>query len=175
MKLPLLMLSLLLGAGCAEAVVTPTTADADLRQQQNGFKEHTMDMPLIGALTVEGTDKRGKLMVTLTVTHQGSNVITAHFTSGMGADLWLKDKDNRRVWAWSQEMMFTQALRETQIAPGEVLTHKFAVPQQALSSCQGPCQFEAIFAGTTAGRSPLMAPVSMSVSGLAVPSIPPRS
>ncbi|MCL2918857.1 BsuPI-related putative proteinase inhibitor [Shewanella litorisediminis] len=174
MKLPLLILSLLFGAGCAEAVVTPANANANLSHQPNGLKEHAMNMPLTGELSIEGTDKRGKLTVALTVTHQGQSEITAHFTSGMGADLWLKDRDNRRVWAWSQEMMFTQALRETQIFPGQVLTYKFAVPQPALSSCLGPCRFEAIFAGTTAGRTPLMAPVVMDVSGLAVPVILPR-
>jgi hypothetical protein len=60
------------------------------------------------------------------------------FNSGMTADLWLLSPDGTRVWGWSDEMMFTQALREVTMASGETITVDFQLPSHALAMIQGP-------------------------------------
>ncbi|WP_252345710.1 BsuPI-related putative proteinase inhibitor, partial [Shewanella indica] len=50
----------------------------------------------------------------------------------MTADLWLVDDKEQRVWAWSDEMMFTQAIRDTSVKPGQTLKVMFKVPAKAL-------------------------------------------
>ncbi|MCL1091834.1 BsuPI-related putative proteinase inhibitor [Shewanella profunda] len=69
------------------------------------------------------------LTVTFTVTNPQSYAVPLRYNSGMTADLWLVTMEGKRLWAWSDDMMFTQALRDTQLDAGRTITEKFIIPE----------------------------------------------
>lgn len=99
----------------------------------------------------------------LDVSHSGNGSISAHFRSGMSADLKLSGANGERIWAWSDEMMFTQALREETISAGSSLQFRFDVPRRLLDGCGGECRLTAVFAGRSADGQELMLPTVISL------------
>jgi hypothetical protein len=78
------------------------------------------------------------------------------FNSGMTADLWLLSPDGTRLWGWSDEMMFTQALRDVTLASGEAITVDFQLPGHALDMIKGPgYRFKAILKAKAMDDNPL--------------------
>ena len=71
--------------------------------------------------------------VSLTITNPAEHGVAIQFNSGMTADLWLIDPKGRKVWAWSETMMFTQALRKVTIGAGKSVKASFNVPADVLA------------------------------------------
>jgi hypothetical protein len=74
--------------------------------------------PLVTTLSVEPAADSVRFALQVTNTTQGA--LTLEFRSGQSYDFSVSD-GGRTVWAWSQEMGFTQALRSVSLAPGETL------------------------------------------------------
>jgi hypothetical protein len=72
--------------------------------------------PLVSTLSVEPTPDSVRLM--LQVTNATGGPLTLEFRSGQSFDFSVSE-DGRMLWRWSQEMMFTQALRSETLAAGE--------------------------------------------------------
>ncbi|WP_226684369.1 BsuPI-related putative proteinase inhibitor [Shewanella indica] len=101
-----------------------------------------------GKLTFSDVVDKQPLQVMLEIHNPKAYAIGIRFNSGMTADLWLVDDKEQRVWAWSDEMMFTQAIRDTSVKPGQTLKVMFKVPAKALERI-GPegYSFQARFEG----------------------------
>lgn len=78
-------------------------------------------------------DFKQPLKATLTIRNPSANAVALRYHSGMTADLVLTTVQGKPLWAWSDDMMFTQALRDTQLAAGEELIVTFAIPAKALA------------------------------------------
>lgn len=93
---------------------------------------------LQGTLTLAAGDgvvsARVPLSVTLTVNNPHAYPVALQYDSGMTADLWLMTLQGQRLWAWSNEMRFTQALRQSRLGPGQSLTVTFVIPLKALAA-----------------------------------------
>jgi hypothetical protein len=100
------------------------------------------------------------MKVTLQYTNNQSHGVPLMFRSGMTADLWLFNSTGKKVWAWSNEMMFTQALRETVMAAGKTQNVKFSITADMASAIEKGYYLQAIFSGrATESTTPAMAPV----------------
>lgn len=103
---------------------------------------------LEGKLTFAEVVNKQPLQAMLEIRNPSEYVVGIRFNSGMTADLWLVDDKEQRVWAWSDEMMFTQAIRDSSIKPGQTLKVMFKVPAKTLERI-GPegYSFQARFEG----------------------------
>ncbi|AVV82547.1 BsuPI-related putative proteinase inhibitor [Shewanella putrefaciens] len=79
----------------------------------------------------------------------------------MTADLWLVTMEGKRLWAWSDEMMFTQAIRDTRLDAGASITEKFIIPENILAAISTDgARLEAHFAAKVIeSEVPVMIPV----------------
>lgn len=77
------------------------------------------------------------LSVLLSITNNQTYGVLIQYRSGMTADLQIMDPQGEKVWAWSDDMMFTQALRDTSIASGQTIKAQFTVPETVLSNLKG--------------------------------------
>lgn len=71
------------------------------------------------------------------ITNESSASVQLNFSSGMLADLWLLSPEGKRLWSWSQEMMFMQMQQQKTIVPNQKLTQIFQVPETVLSQING--------------------------------------
>lgn len=103
---------------------------------------------LEGRLTFSELVDKQPLQAMLEIRNLNEYAVGIRFNSGMTADLWLLDDKEQRVWAWSDDMMFTQALRDTRLEPGQALKVMFKVPAKTLERI-GPegYSFQARFMG----------------------------
>ncbi|WP_299806784.1 BsuPI-related putative proteinase inhibitor [uncultured Shewanella sp.] len=103
---------------------------------------------------------KNKADITLEYTNNQSHGVPLMFPSGMTADLWLLDPQGKRVWAWSNEMMFTQAIRELVMPAGKTQRVKFAIPADVVANIGKGYSLKVIFAGrATESQVPVMLPV----------------
>lgn len=87
-------------------------------------------------------------MVTLLITNNQSYGVPIQYRSGMTADLRLLDPQGQKLWAWSDTMMFTQAIRDVVIPAGKVTPVRFKLPKEVLSQVKSKgYSLEATFAG----------------------------
>ena len=117
---------------------------------------------LTGTLSLDTfVDFKQPLKATLTVRNPSTQSVALRYHSGMTADLLLTTVQGKRLWAWSDDMMFTQALRDTQLAAGEELVVRFAIPPKALAGIPNEgAHLEAQFAAKALeSELPAMAPV----------------
>ncbi len=77
------------------------------------------------------------LSVLLSITNNQAYGVLIQYRSGMTADIQIRDPQGEKVWAWSDDMMFTQALRDTSIASGQMIKQQFTVPESVLSQLKG--------------------------------------
>lgn len=108
-----------------------------------------IEASLKGELTLDTfKDFKQPLKAKLTVTNPQTHAIALRYHSGMMADLWLVSQEGKRLWAWSDDMMFTQALRDTQISAGQEISAVFEIPAKVLAGIpiEG-LRLEAHFAG----------------------------
>ncbi|AEG11618.1 intracellular proteinase inhibitor domain-containing protein [Shewanella baltica OS183] len=117
---------------------------------------------LRGELALEPfVDFKQPVKAILTVTNPQTYAVGLRYNSGMTADLWLVTQEGKRLWAWSDDMMFTQALRDSQLAAGKVITTSFSIPPKAFAGIPaGGARLEAHFAAKTLeSDAVVMAPV----------------
>ncbi len=110
---------------------------------------------LVGFLEAkEYTDPSKAMSLTHTVTNSQSRSVNLRFNSGMTADLWLYDPKGQKVWSSSQDMMYTQALRDVTLAPAQTIKSRFSVPAAIMEKVSGSgYRFEVKFAGKAEGSS----------------------
>ncbi|MCL1039188.1 BsuPI-related putative proteinase inhibitor [Shewanella submarina] len=105
---------------------------------------------------------RGNQVMQLRVFNPQSYGVPIQFNSGMSADLWLLDTKGKRVWAWSNDMMFTQAIRDTSLAAGKTMTVSFEVPDIVMAQVKPGFEWQARFMGrSTESPTPLLNTISM--------------
>ncbi|GIU52907.1 MULTISPECIES: BsuPI-related putative proteinase inhibitor [Shewanella] len=110
---------------------------------------------LVGFLEAkEYTDPTKAMSLMYTATNSQSHSVSLRFNSGMTADLWLYDPKGQKVWSSSQDMMYTQALRDVTLAPAQTIKTRFSVPVAIMEKVSGPgYRFEVKFAGKVDGSS----------------------
>jgi hypothetical protein len=96
----LVVLGWLLGAGCAHRVPGDTSGTP----------------PLLA--TVQAETFPDSVHFVLQVTNTTDEPLTLHYSSGQSFDFSVR-RAGRVVWRWSDGMMFTQAMKEGTLAPGE--------------------------------------------------------
>lgn len=72
-------------------------------------------------------------VVTLLITNTQTFGVPVQYRSGMTADVKLVDPQGKKVWAWSDDMMFTQAIRDEVIPAGKVNPVRFNLPQTVVA------------------------------------------
>ncbi|GIU16011.1 MULTISPECIES: BsuPI-related putative proteinase inhibitor [unclassified Shewanella] len=103
---------------------------------------------------------KNKADITLEYTNNQSYGVPLMFSSGMTADLWLLDPQGKRVWAWSNEMMFTQAIRELVMPAGKTQRVEFKIPADIAVNIGEGYSLKATFGGrATESQVPAMLPV----------------
>lgn len=146
---------------------------ADLATKLKGIKEkpslkvekvstNDSKSQLKGELTLESfVDFKQAVNAKLVLHNPAPHAISLRYHSGMTADLVLTTEQGQRLWAWSDDMMFTQALRDTQLASGESLVVAFAIPPKALAGIpMEGAYLEAQFSGIELQSGlPAMAPI----------------
>jgi hypothetical protein len=116
------LFALLLSA-CAPAGTPPgerTVAEAPT--------EMPMDQPLATSLRAE--PQAGSVLFTLQVTNATEEPVELVFNSGQEFDF-VVQRGETRVWRWSDEMMFTQAIQHLTLSPGETRTYTAAWSPEA--------------------------------------------
>ncbi|MEI6858234.1 MAG: BsuPI-related putative proteinase inhibitor [Shewanella sp.] len=92
--------------------------------------------------------------VSLLISNNQSYAVPIQYHSGMTADLHLLDPQGHKIWAWSDTMMFTQALRNVVIPAGKVIPVRFTLPKKVLAKVKGKgYSLVAIYAGNATGSS----------------------
>lgn len=151
--------------------LVPGTADIKPVSQER-YGRHPGDKPMHKETLLEGTlevadnkSVRGNTVVNLLVTNPQSYGVPIQFNSGMTGDLWLVTPKGQSVWTWSHDMMFTQAIRNTSIAPGKTMTVSFEVPADVMAKVKSGYEWQARFMGhSTESPVPLLSTVSMKVN-----------
>ena len=85
--------------------------------QEPGSREGSTEGPLAASLEVNVTDPGVRL--TLHVTNTSSRPVEFTFPSSQRYDFVVRRADGEEVWRWSEGMMFTQAISQATLAPGE--------------------------------------------------------
>lgn len=73
--------------------------------------------------SVQVTTANDSVEFVLQVTNTTDAPVALTFPSGQTYDFVVYDGSGREVWWWSAEQMFTQAVREETVAPGETRTY----------------------------------------------------
>ncbi|BDM64067.1 hypothetical protein NFHSH190041_15190 [Shewanella sp. NFH-SH190041] len=138
----------------------PDTVITNLRDKRKPMG-HVVLSGTLSQETVAGQAAK----LTLTVTNPTSKRIALEFHSGMVADIWLLDPNGHRIWAWSEGMMFTQAVMQQVWQPGQTMTDHFQVPAKVMAEVNAPgFKWEARFMGRVLqGNEPAMTPISLDV------------
>ena len=74
-------------------------------------------------------ERHGRLLIELKVSNNGDAPYTVSHRNGQIYDFLITDKNGKKIWQWSEDMAFTQALCTTTIAP-----HSFEVYKAELDS-----------------------------------------
>ncbi len=90
---------------------------ATARQPMN---EHSTAAPLVSSLQVETLED--SVRFTYMVTNTSGSPIELTFPTGQSFDFVVLD-NGREVWRWSEDMMFTQAIRSETLRPDETRTY----------------------------------------------------
>ena len=117
---------------------------------------------LRGELTLAPfVDFEHSVKATLTITNPQTYTVDLRYNSGMVADLWLVTQKGKRLWAWSEDMMSTQALRDSQLGAGNVISTSFSIPPKAFAGIPADgARLEAHFAAKAVeSNATLIAPV----------------
>lgn len=78
-------------------------------------------MTLAGALTATVTGST--VTFEFAITNVGEDSVAMKFRSGKEVDVAVQ-QDGREVWRWSEGRMFTQAIHEEILGPGEEIVHE---------------------------------------------------
>lgn len=102
-------------SGDPEPVPPADQAAAVTESPENG--------PLVSSLQVE--THADTLRLLLQVTNTAQEPVSLTFRSGQSADF-VVTGEGRELWRWSGDQMFTQAIRNERLAPGETRTFEAA-------------------------------------------------
>lgn len=84
--------------------------------------------------SVQATSANDSIEFVLQVTNTTDEPVPVSFSSGQTYDFAVYDASGAEIWRWSADRMFTQALRDESVAPGETLTYSAIwVPAPGLS------------------------------------------
>lgn len=84
--------------------------------------------------SVQATSANDSIEFVLQVTNTTSSPVPLTFSSGQTHDFVVYDASGAEVWRWSEDRMFTQAVREESVPPGETLTYSAVwVPEPGMS------------------------------------------
>ncbi|MBY6185085.1 hypothetical protein KUV89_00325 [Marinobacter hydrocarbonoclasticus] len=161
--------------GCAEPAATTTTETP--AQEASAAPQLVAGQPNPGSATVVNGQKEQSVkatletgsswsrelggQITLTLTNVGTTAARYTIASGMLADFVLSQGE-RVYWRYSQEMMFTQALTELELAPGESRTVKARVTGSSLNRLDpGKYTVSAMLNTHPKSAAPVIAPVSI--------------
>lgn len=159
--------------GCAPSISDPisqggvTVSKPDVKDKLALTKEQQQSALLMGKLILPTHIEKNKaLSVVLEVTNPQSYGVPLLFSSGKSGDLYLYNDEGQKIWTWSEQMMFTQALRETVLASGKSMKVKFDVPAKLMNDLWGKdYTLQAVFAGkATESKHRVMGKVSQKVS-----------
>jgi hypothetical protein len=140
-------------AKVSTAIVTPS-------DNSDGIKAKLIQKGLFEGKLIVDSVPGAAMKVTLQYTNTQTYGVPLLFNSGMTADLWLFNSAGKKVWAWSNEMMFTQALRETVMPAGKTQNVKFSIAADVASSIEKGYYLQAIFSGrATESQTPALAPI----------------
>lgn len=76
--------------------------------------------------SVQATALGDSVEFVLQVTNTTGSEIDLTYPTGQSFDFVVSDAAGREVWRWSADRMFTQAVREEELAAGETLTYSAA-------------------------------------------------
>jgi|GEM_PF-2582964 len=111
-------LSLLILAGLV--IMACTVGWTQLRASARGWEPGDIDLAL--NVTVDNNS----VLMTLVLTNNGTKDATFRFRSGQQHELVIQQKDAGgkwvKVWQWSDDMMFTEALTSITLEPGQFET-----------------------------------------------------
>lgn len=74
--------------------------------------------------SLDATATADEVTFALTVHNAGTTPVRVTYRSGRSVEVVVRDAAGDETWRWSEGRMFTQALREETIEPGERLTHR---------------------------------------------------
>ncbi|MBQ7514660.1 MAG: hypothetical protein IJS96_00130 [Schwartzia sp.] len=97
-------------------------------ERVTGYASFTVGQ-LAQELRVE--EKRGRLVMTFTVTNDGDTPFTVEHRNGQEYEFVVLDKKGRAVYRWSEGMAFTQALKTSVIAPGATVKYEAEIKRDA--------------------------------------------
>ncbi|WP_299495279.1 BsuPI-related putative proteinase inhibitor [uncultured Shewanella sp.] len=156
--------------GCAPSISDPisqggvSVSKPDMKDKLASEKQATL---LTGKLILPAhIEKDQSLVVVLEVTNPQSYGVPLLFSSGKRGDLYLYNDKGQKIWTWSEQMMFTQALRETVLASGKSMKVTFDIPMKLMKTLWGnDYTLQAVFAGkATESKKKVMGKVSQKVS-----------
>lgn len=90
-------------------------------------------------LQADADEQDGEINVTLTLTNNGDGDAALDFRSGQKYDVKIYDSSGTKVYDYSEDMMFTQALETVELAAGESISYEV----RASVNGEGPYQIEA--------------------------------
>ena len=96
---------------------------AATRPQQPKPKKRETGVAKIAPTFAVQIDK-STLHFSLDVTNVGKKNVELQFPDGQTHDFAVLDASGREVWRWSRDRLFTQALQNRVLEPGETLTHE---------------------------------------------------
>ena len=112
-----------------------TSSESYKLAKEAEIKDGKMDKGLLsGQLQVSLTSG---FAVSLLITNHQSYGVPIQYRSGMTADLHVLDPQGNKIWAWSDTMMFTQAIRDVVIPAGKVTPVTFTLPKDVLAQVKG--------------------------------------
>ncbi len=97
-------------------------------ERVTGYASFTVG-PLAQELRVE--EKRGRLVMELTVTNDGDTPYSIEHRNGQEVEFVVLDKKGRAIYRWSEGMAFTQALKTSTIAPHGTAVYKAEIKREA--------------------------------------------
>lgn len=86
--------------------------------QAYGSQDEALVEVRLGVNTPVGLESGAAVWWSLEITNTSTENLLLTFGSGKAADVTLLDDDGREAYRWSEGMMFTQALRDLDLAPG---------------------------------------------------------
>ncbi|CAN5631215.1 hypothetical protein BH23GEM3_BH23GEM3_17410 [soil metagenome] len=101
--------------GCAPAGISPDP-------QPDATAEDTVAETTTLAASVQAESHGDSARFILQVTNASERPVQLTFSSGQSFDF-IVLREEREVWRWSNDQMFTQAIREETLAPGETRSY----------------------------------------------------
>lgn len=112
--------------GTGIGITFPASGSSSSAGSTNTYAAVTFDN-ISEELTLE--EKHGRLVIELKISNTGDAPYTINHRTGQKYDFLITDKNGLKLWQWSDNMAFTQALTTVTIKP-----HEFAVYQAELDS-----------------------------------------